>query len=157
MTGHIDLESFNEYVHSNEDFATSGAIGGSLQRLIPIYGLVNSYKKANALRKAGDNRYQVITPGERVGRKLIADALTVGSFITPYCSIGFVPSVTENGVTSSRFQDLVNNITNLYMKKHPNDDRAVYRKLIKDSLYSGKDKYGILSDIGITNIPKPKK
>lgn len=130
--------------HSEENFALSGAIGGYLQRGVPIYGLVNSHKKANALLKAGDKRYQDITPGARVGGKLLTDVTGVG------IPLGAI----ENGVTGSRFQDLINKATNRYIKKHPDADRVKVRKSIKKALYSGKDKLGVLSDLDITNMLK---
>lgn len=129
------------------NFGASGGIGHVAQQMIPVYGLVNTYKKAKALEKAGKIRgngashvvgqiasNMASNLGERIGfnpdnsheKQVLGHSIGL---------LGKATTVARAATVGSRFQDLINEKTDAYMRKHPGADRDSIRKKIKSRLY----------------------
>lgn len=132
------------------NFGASGAIGHIAQQMIPIYRHVNTYKKAKALKKAGKTK---LSAGASLATSIGANALSnvpgysqkmdsEGNFevkTSPtgiaLSGIGSAIGLARAGIVGSRFQDLIDEKTDAYMRRHPSADRDSIRKKIKSRLY----------------------
>jgi len=111
-------------IYRYQDFSSDGAITGALQQMIPIYGLVNGAKKNRALEKYGKSG---ISGGEHALRQMGANLL------------GGIPGLIHGGNTGSKFEDLVDELTDKYMKKHRDAKRSEVRRAIKNALYHNRE------------------
>ena len=102
----------------------SGEIKGALQQMIPYYGIINSSKKAQALKKYGKEGGDDF--GGHALKQLGANAL------------GGIPGMYVGAKTSQRFEALVDELAEKYCKKHPDADYKKVRKNIKRAVYKNR-------------------
>lgn len=142
------------------NFGASGGIGHVAQQMIPIYGLVNTYKKAKALKKAGKIKGEAAAHvAGQIGANILSNAPTATvefkenppTLLTPFGTVstrvkpntlgiaasaaGTAGGIARSAIVGSRFQDLIDEKTDAYMRKHPSANRESIRKKIKSRLY----------------------
>lgn len=103
----------------NYNFSASGAIGHVAQQFIPIYGLANNYKKAKVLNKY--DKGNMFDKGDAVAGNYLGQILGLGALSV--------------GSTGSRFQDLVDEMTEEFVRNNPGVDVGKARSYIKNMLY----------------------
>lgn len=138
------------------NFGLTGAFHGGMMGTSPFYGYHNLKKKGKALenygkiKKGSTGQYLLaknLGIGAEVGGYLLQDhkgyrenpnsyqakPRDVAGFLLNKAGFGGALSVGAN--MGHKFQELINEKTDEYMKKHPSANRSAIRKKIKKKLY----------------------
>jgi len=106
------------------NFGVGGAITGVLQNELPVYRIYNGYKKQKALNKYG--RAKTSAKSHAIHHAVLNNTF-------PVLKIG---GSALHGYTSSKFEDLRDDLAAKYLRKHPNASQSEVKKAIKDALYN---------------------